>query len=180
MSWKKLLLNLTLGKNCWWLPQRMWTFGNLQIKLILDLLLSFKLQNIKRKQLIRKAKYKRFVKKLWFFMQLRLHFLWKTLPLKSLFVQYAVFFYPSYRVENQDEYIWGFGLLSDRLKSLKQLPSSKYVEKQKSVTKFLSKMFRLYTSRSFRHLICFSRDSTKSWIPFFLIKHSVMNRIFWR
>ena len=104
------------------------SFGNLLIKLILDLLLSFKLQNIKRKQLIRKAKYKRFVKKLWFFMQLQLHFLWKTLPLKSLFVQYAVFFYPSYRVENQDEYIWGFGLLSDRLKSLKQLPSSEYVD----------------------------------------------------
>ena len=75
------------------------------------------------KQFIRKAKYTFFVKKLWFFMQLQLHILWKTLPLKSLFVQYAVCFDPSYIVKNQDEPIRGLELLSDRLKSLKQLPS---------------------------------------------------------
>ena len=75
------------------------------------------------KQFIRKAKYTLFVKKLWFFMQLQLHILWKTLPLKSLIVQYAVCFDPSYIVKNQDGPIRGLKLLLDRLKSLKQLPS---------------------------------------------------------
>ena len=128
------------------------TFGNLLIKLILDLLLSFKSQNIKRKQLIRKAKYTFFVMKLWFCMQLQLHILWKPLPLKGIFVQHRVCFDPSYIVKNQDESIRGFGLLLDRLKSLKHLPSSEYKKKQRSNTNFLPKIFWFHTLRCLRHL----------------------------
>ena len=58
---------------------KMSTFKNLLIKVILDLLLSFKLQNIKRKQRIRKAKFTLFVKKLRFCMQQQLRILWKSL-----------------------------------------------------------------------------------------------------
>ena len=125
------------------------------------------------KQFIRKAKYTLFVKKLWFFMQLQLHILWKTLPLKSLFVQYAVCFDPSYMVKNQDESIRGFGLLRDRLRNLKQLLSSEYVEYRSGnkwkCGKFLSKLFSLHISRSLRYLTSFNRESTNSWILFFLI-----------
>ena len=72
-------------------------------------------------------------------MQLQLHILWKTLPLKSLFVQYAICFDPSYRLKNQDESIRGFGLLLDRPKSLKQLPSSEYCGKTKEQYKIFIK-----------------------------------------
>ena len=128
------------------------TFRNLLIKLILDLLLSFKLQNIKRKQLIRIAKCTFFVKKLLFCMQLQLHILWKPLPLKGIFVQYTVCFGPSYIVKNQDKSTRGFGLLLDTLKSFKQLPSSEYKKKQRSNTNILPKMFWLHALRFLRHL----------------------------
>ena len=56
----------------------------------------------KKKATYKKGKTCTFIKKLWFCMQLQLHILWKTLPSKSLFVQYAICFDPSYIVKNQD------------------------------------------------------------------------------
>ena len=129
------------------------TFGNLLIKLILKLLLSFKLQNIKRKQLIRKAKSTLSAKSLWFSMHLQLHILWKTLPLKNLFVQYTVCFDPFYMVKNQDESIRGFGLLSGRIRSLKQLPSSEYVEKQSgNKWKYVEIFYQRFSHFTFREV----------------------------
>ena len=65
-----------------------------------------------------------------FYATTALHFMEKS-SLKSPIVQYAVCFDPSYIVKNQDKSIRGFGLLLQRLLSLKRLPPSKYVEETK-------------------------------------------------
>ena len=117
--------------------QKMSTFRNLLVKLKLDLLLSYELQNIKRKQGIRKAKY--FCKEVTvLYVTKASHFKEKP-PLKSHIVQYLVYFDPFYIVKNQDKSIRGFGLLSERLLSLKRLPSSEYVEEPNEQCKIFIK-----------------------------------------
>ena len=149
------------------------TFGNLLIKLILDLLQSFKLQNTKRKQLIRKAKYTFFVMKLWFCMQLQLHILWKPLPLKGIFVQYTVCFDPSYIVKNQDESIRGFRLLLDKLKVWNNY-HLQIISKSKGVIQIFCQKYSDFTLWDVWGIWHFKRESMNYWILLYLEKHFVM------
>ena len=66
------------------------------------------------------------------------HFIEKS-SMKSPIVQRVVCFDPSYIVKNQDKSIRGFGLLSERPLSLKQLPSSKYAEEAMELYKIFVK-----------------------------------------
>ena len=59
--------------------------------------------------------------------------------MKSPIVQYVVCFDPSYIVKNQDKSIREFGLLPERLVSLKRLPSLKYVQEAREQYKIFVK-----------------------------------------
>ena len=148
----------------------MLTFRNLLIKLILDLLLSFKLLNIK-KAMCKESKVYTFHQEVTVLYAITAsHFMEKS-PLKSRIVQYAVCFDPFYIVKNQDKSIRGFGLLSEKRLSLKQLPSSKHVEEAKEQYKIFVKdvqtthfekfeAFEIFQQRADKFLNSFLSDKT--------------------